>query len=46
MNLALARINELIAGANPDQYDSISYNKYFREMADISNKIMAEEDKH
>ena len=34
MKIALTRINELIAGANPDTYDSVSYNKYFRDLTD------------
>lgn len=46
MNLALARINKLIAGSNPDHYDSVSYNKYFRELADISNKILEDEERN
>jgi hypothetical protein len=45
MKIALTRINELIAGANPDTYDSVSYNKYFRDLTDISNKIMLDDEK-
>jgi hypothetical protein len=45
MKLSLTRINELISGANPDAYDSVSYNKYFRDLTDISNKIMLDDEK-
>ena len=44
MKLALKRINELIAGANPDTYKSISYNKYYRDLTDISNNIMQDDE--
>jgi hypothetical protein len=44
MKLALKKINELIAGANPDAYKSISYNKYYRDLTDISNNIMQDDE--
>lgn len=45
MKTSLIRINELIAGSEPDNYDSISYNKYFRDLTDVSNRIMQDEEK-
>lgn len=45
MKTSLTRINELIASANPDGYDSVSYNKYFRDLTDVSNRIMQDEEK-
>jgi hypothetical protein len=44
---SLRRINELIANADPNNYDSISYGKYYRDLTSISNHILEEDaEKH
>lgn len=40
MKAALKRINELISHAQPDNYSSVSYNKYFRDLTSVSNVVM------
>ena len=46
MNQALLRINQLVASADPTDYDNVSYNKYFRDLSDISNKILEDEERN
>lgn len=40
MKAALRRINELISNAQPDNYSSVSYNKYFKDLTSVSNHVM------
>jgi hypothetical protein len=42
MSTTLKEINKLVANASPDDYSSISYNKYFKDLALISNSVIAE----
>jgi hypothetical protein len=37
---SLKVINNLVANANPNDYDSISYNKYYRDLSTISNTVL------
>jgi len=39
---SLRKINDLLGNANPDDYESISYNKYLRDLTNISNIIINE----
>jgi hypothetical protein len=38
-------INSLIANANPNNYDNVSYNKYYRDLSNISNSILEDNSK-
>ncbi len=40
MTKSLKFINECVSSAKPSDYDSVSYNKYFRVLTTISNLIM------
>ncbi len=40
MNEVLKTINNLIATADPSRYDNISYNKYYRDLTTISDKVI------
>lgn len=42
MEATLNLINKLIANAEPDNYDNISYSKYFADLANISDSILAD----
>jgi len=42
MNKSLKVVNELVANADPNNYSSISYGKYYRDMTKISNSIIDE----
>ena len=41
----LTQINELIAKVNPDDYDSVSYGKYFRDLSNLSNMVLESSNK-
>lgn len=41
---SLKRINALVANADPNNYDSISYNKYYRDLASISDAVLEDAD--
>jgi len=41
---SLKRINDLVANADPNNYDSISYNKYYRDLASISDAVLEDAD--
>lgn len=43
MNTALKKINDLVATSEPSKYDSISYDKYFRDLTAISNMLLEDE---
>lgn len=42
MTRSLKFINQLVANADPTNYDSVSYNKFFKNLTDISNMVMDE----
>ena len=42
MNKSLKVVNELVANAEPNHYDSISYGKYYKDLSKISNSIIDE----
>ena len=46
MTKTLKLINSLVSEANPDTYNSISYNKYFRDLSKISDSIIEESEMH
>jgi len=42
MTSTLNLINKLISNADPDDYESISYNKYFRDLSSISDSVISD----
>jgi protein-arginine kinase len=40
----LKLINEMVASATPDDYGSVSYNRYFRNLSEISTSIIDEKE--
>lgn len=43
MTKTLKYINQLVANADPNNYDSISYGKYYKDLANISTTLLHEQ---
>lgn len=42
MKETLSFINSLVRDSNPDNYGSISYNKYYKDLSNISDSLLEE----